>query len=54
MINLTPWQQNYIRKAIHKSKINKPVRGYCTNDDVELDRFIDDLNSAYPDGGIDD
>lgn len=53
MIDLTPWQVDFIRKAIHTAKMLKGQRSYTNKDDVELDNFADEFNTAYPDEGID-
>ena len=51
MIDLTTWQQNFIRRAIHQAKINKPVMGYIAIDEMELINFSEEMDKCYPDLG---
>jgi len=54
MIDLTPWQQNFIRKAIHFAKMMQNQCNCMTRDDVELINFAEEFDKCYPDKGVDE
>ena len=43
MIDLTEWQINFVREAIHKAIMLKTDSCY-----TEINKFADEFNKAYP------
>jgi len=45
-MDLTEWQQNFVRVAIDEAIMSKQDEVY-----VEIDKFKDEFEKAYPSGG---